>query len=78
MHNLRWKLEVYRAAYPDLPFSDSHRQVKLYSGPKDSVEELRSLDAQARGLGKLLVDWNDRLSPNLRTDIDLDSLQAIG
>ena len=35
VHNLRWKLEVYRMSYPDQPFSTSHRKVKLYMGQKD-------------------------------------------
>jgi len=76
VHNLRWKLEVYRAAYPDLPFANAHRKIKLYSGPKDNRDELLSLDEQARDLARLLVNWNDSLSPTPRSDIDLDSLRA--
>ncbi len=80
VHNLRWKLEVYRAAHPDQPFASSHRKIKLYTGSRNTMEELKSLDAQARELAKLLVVWNteiDRLSLTPRSQIDSHSLQAI-
>jgi len=79
VHNLRWKLEVYRTAYPDQPFTSSHRKIKLYIGSKDTIEELRSLDTQARELAKLLMVWNaeiDRLSLTPRSQLDFQSLQA--
>lgn len=81
VHNLRWKLEVYRAAYPDQPFASEHRKVKLYTGSKDTIEELKSLDTQARELAQLLVGWNDefdRLSLSTRSELDSCSLRAIG
>ncbi len=81
VHNLRWKLEVYRAAYSDQSFASAHRKIKLFTGPKDSMSELKSLDTQARELAKLLVAWNtaiDRLSIMPRSEIDSQSLKAIG
>ncbi len=81
VHNLRWKLEVYRAAYSDQSFASAHRKIKLYTGPKDTMEELKSLDSQARELAKLLVAWNtaiDRLSIMPRSEIDKQSLKALG
>lgn len=81
VHNLRWKLEVYRAAYSDQSFASAHRKIKLFTGPKDTMEELKSLDEQARELAKLLVAWNtaiDRLSIMPRSEIDPQSLKAIG
>lgn len=81
VHNIRWKLEVYRTSYPDQPFASSHRKIKLFAGIKDTLDELISLDAQARQLAKLLVVWNDeinRLSLTRRSDISSTSLQAIG
>lgn len=60
MHNLRWKLEVYRSMYPDSPFANEHRAIKLYVGPKDCLQELQSLHEQARKLAILLVSWNNR------------------
>ena len=59
VHNLRWKLEMYRSTYPENDFSSEHRKVKLYSGPKNTIEELKSLDEQARQYAKLLVAWNN-------------------
>lgn len=81
VHNLRWKLEVYRAAYPDQSFASLHRKIKLYNGQKDTIEELESLDFQARELAKLLVNWNeaiDRLSLSPRSELNPGSLRSIG
>ena len=80
VHNLRWKLEVYRVTYPDHAFASEHRKIKLYLGPKDTFEELASLDAQARELAKLLVGWNlefDRLGSSPRGSLDGRSLAAL-
>ncbi len=81
VHNLRWKLEVYRMSYPDQSFASNHRKVKLYTGKKDTFEELKSLDEQARALARLLVSWNlefDRLSISPREKLDYTSLIALG
>lgn len=80
VHNLRWKLEVYRATYPDHLFASQHRKIKLYSGPKGTMDELISLDEQARQLANLLVDWNlefDRLARLPRELLDGESLAAL-
>lgn len=58
VHSLRWKLEVYRAQNPQHSFANKHRQVKLYTGPKGTAEELRALHAQAQALAHLLLEWN--------------------
>ncbi|WP_346838888.1 cyclic nucleotide-binding domain-containing protein [Microbulbifer sp. SAOS-129_SWC] len=58
VHSLRWKLEVYRSKYPDNQLADSHRKLKLYTGPKNCREELLSLAEQARSLARILLDWN--------------------
>ncbi|SMF60257.1 Cyclic nucleotide-binding domain-containing protein [Alteromonadaceae bacterium Bs31] len=81
VHNLRWKLEVYRMSYPDQSFASNHRKVKLYTGKKGTLEELNSLDEQARALARLLVSWNlefDRLSISPREKLDYASLIALG
>lgn len=80
VHNLRWKLEVYRTAYPDQAFASDHRKVKLFTGTKDTLEELKSLDAQARQLAQLLVKWNSEIylhSLTPRSQLDSSSLKAI-
>lgn len=58
VHNLRWKLEMYRAQHPDHRFANRHRQVKLYTGVKGAHEELAGLHAQAQALAGLLLEWN--------------------
>ncbi len=61
VHNLRWKLEVYRMKHPDHLLAGRHRQIKLYNGPKDNVEELAHLNEQAKALANMLVAWNRNL-----------------
>ncbi|WGL18155.1 cyclic nucleotide-binding domain-containing protein [Microbulbifer bruguierae] len=58
VHSLRWKLEVYRSRYPAHELANSHRRLKLYTGPKNCKEELVSLAGQARNLARILLDWN--------------------
>lgn len=58
VHNLRWKLEVYRSQFPTHAFATDHRKIRLYTGSRDSLEELLSLDTQARQLAELLIAWN--------------------
>jgi CRP/FNR family cyclic AMP-dependent transcriptional regulator len=57
-HNLRWKLEVYRSQHLHHELANKHRQIKLYHGPKDSLEELQSLYEQSKALAILLIEWN--------------------
>lgn len=81
VHNLRWKLEVYRMSYPEHSFASNHRKIKLYTGIKGTMQELQSLDEQARALARLLVNWNlefDRLAITPRENLDLQSLAALG
>jgi CRP/FNR family cyclic AMP-dependent transcriptional regulator len=59
VHNLRWKLEVYRAQHLQHPLANRHRQVRLFTGPRDTMEELRALYDQAHALALLLVEWNN-------------------
>jgi len=58
VHSLRWKLEVYRMKFPHSPLANRHRQVRLFSGKRDSFDELCSLHNQAAELAHLLVSWN--------------------
>ncbi len=58
VHNLRWKLEVYRSQHLQHQLANKHRQVKLYTGVKDTLEELRALYEQAQALAILLLEWN--------------------
>lgn len=58
VHNLRWKLEVYRSQHLKHSLANKHRQVKLYTGTKETLEELRALHEQAQALAGLLLEWN--------------------
>lgn len=58
VHNLRWKLEVYRSQHLQHALANKHRAVKLYTGPKDTLQELQALYEQAQSLALLLVEWN--------------------
>lgn len=58
VHNLRWKLEVYRSQHLQHSLANKHRQVKLYTGAKETLEELRALYEQAQTLAGLLLEWN--------------------
>jgi len=57
-HNLRWKLEVYRSQHLQHELANKHRQIKLYFGAKDTLEELNSLHQQSHALALLLLEWN--------------------
>jgi CRP-like cAMP-binding protein len=66
-HNLRWKLEVYRSQHLQHELANKHRQIKLYHGVKDTMEELLSLYEQSQALARLLLEWNQEFgSPNNR------------
>jgi CRP/FNR family transcriptional regulator, cyclic AMP receptor protein len=58
VHNLRWKLEVYRSQHLQHHLANKHRQVKLYTGAKDTLDELYALYEQAQALAVLLLEWN--------------------
>lgn len=60
-HNTRWKLEVYRMEYPKHPLAQELRQVEIFRGEKNSVEELQSLDRQIWQLTDILLQWNEVL-----------------
>ncbi|MCX2842624.1 cyclic nucleotide-binding domain-containing protein [Microbulbifer thermotolerans] len=70
VHSLRWKLEVYRSKYPGHQLADSHRKLKLYTGPKNSREELSALADQARALARILLDWNAEFGSGQLVDDD--------
>ncbi|PCK09896.1 MAG: acetolactate synthase [Alteromonadaceae bacterium] len=78
VHNLRWKLEVYRGLFPEQSFASEHRKVKLYSGLKDTFSELESLDEQAKQLAHLLIHWNHEFARQAQSPIGRDMLAAYG
>ncbi len=58
VHSLRWKLEVYRMQQPQSELAKRHHQVRLYTGGKDTQQELEALYQQAQELAQLLLVWN--------------------
>ncbi len=62
VHNTRWKLELYRMEHPDHPLAQELRQVEIFRGEKNSVEELQSLDRQVWQLTDILLQWNEVLA----------------
>lgn len=79
-HNLRWKLEVYRLSYPDKPNALKHRKVKLYTGPRDTADELFALHEQSKSLANLLMLWNsdfEGISTQHATSMDYSELSKL-
>jgi CRP/FNR family transcriptional regulator, cyclic AMP receptor protein len=73
VHNLRWKLEVYRSQHLQHALANKHRQVKLYSGIKDTIEELYALYDQAHALALLILEWNREFGA-----LAVDSIPPLG
>lgn len=74
VHNLRWKLEVYRSQHLQHPLANKHRQIKLFTGLKDTQGELSSLHEQATGLALLLTEWNKEFGSVTAEDVGLGSV----
>ncbi|MFA0811225.1 cyclic nucleotide-binding domain-containing protein [Microbulbifer epialgicus] len=74
VHSLRWKLEVYRSKYPGHQLADSHRKLRLYTGPKNCRDELIALADQARALARILLDWNAEFGSGELVDDESDML----
>ncbi|MCO1333242.1 cyclic nucleotide-binding domain-containing protein [Microbulbifer sp. OS29] len=74
VHSLRWKLEVYRSKYPGHQLANSHRRLKLYTGPKNCREELTALAEQAKALARILLDWNAEFGSGELVDDESDML----
>jgi CRP/FNR family cyclic AMP-dependent transcriptional regulator len=58
LHSVRWRLEVNRIEQPRHALVLELLKVPVYLGPKDGVEELQALHAQAQTLAGLLERWN--------------------
>ena len=58
VHGIRWKLESYKMQHPSHELVAELRKIPIYTGPKDGMDELLALDAQARDLVGLLGQWN--------------------
>ncbi len=61
VHNLRWRVESYRSDYPSVTSIEGLSGVTLYTGAKDTMDELLNLDVQAQQLSAILEQWNEVL-----------------
>lgn len=61
-NNLRWTLERNKMELPDHPLVGRLRKLPLYTGPKNTVEELHALHDLAHQLAELLNDWNSSMN----------------
>lgn len=59
VHSIRWRLEVKRMEQQGHQLAQELRQVHVFSGKKDSKEELLSLFKQAQMLASILDRWNN-------------------
>lgn len=62
MNNTRWKLGVYKMQNPDHPLTEALPKVEVFTGEKNTVGELQSLDRQIYQLTDLMQQWNDALT----------------
>lgn len=58
VHSIRWRLESNRIENPEHPLVNELRQIPLFVGEKDTVEELTALYEQAQFMADLLDRWN--------------------
>tara|TARA_R110000868_G_scaffold59547_9_gene182664 strand:- start:13 stop:699 length:687 start_codon:yes stop_codon:yes gene_type:complete len=72
--NIRWNIEKNRFANPSHPLVPRLRTIPLFSGSRDTPEELEALRVQAHVLAELLCDWN--ASPADATALTNATVQA--
>ena len=58
VHGIRWKLELNRMEDTQNPLIKDLMRLPLFSGVKNSVDELHFLSQQAKQLSQLLTTWN--------------------
>ncbi len=61
VHNIRWTLEVNKMKDPKHPLVSKLLKMPIYTGSKDSQEELDALHEQSRLLAELRIEWNNSL-----------------
>lgn len=65
VHSLRWKLEVYRDKHPLHQCAGGFSAVRVFVGQRGTLAELCNLDAQARQLAQLFVQWGAAQIPDI-------------
>lgn len=57
-NSIRWRIEQRRVSDRDNPLAKELAQIKVYTGSKNTIEELRAVNSQAREIALLLDQWN--------------------
>ena len=65
IHHIRWVIETNKMKQPDHELAPKLFKLPIYSGEKDTQEELLALHEQARFLAELLTEWNDSHNQSL-------------
>jgi len=78
IHHIRWTLELNKMKYPNHELTPRIFKMPIYSGDKDTQEELLALHEQARLLAELLREWNDSLVESMTTNSEPHGLMANG
>lgn len=58
VHSIRWRVEVLRMEQPEHVLVADLLKVPVYSGPRDTIDELHALHQQAQYLANILERWN--------------------
>mgnify|MGYP000846861509 FL=1 len=61
VNNTRWQLELYKMDYPTHPLTLRGKTIEVYIGPRNTEQELLSLDRQAPQLVEMIMEWNQAL-----------------
>ncbi|MEZ5493874.1 MAG: cyclic nucleotide-binding domain-containing protein [Pseudomonadales bacterium] len=61
VNNTRWQLELYKMDYPTHPLTLRGKTIEVYIGPRNTEQELVSLDRQAHQLVEMIMEWNQAL-----------------
>lgn len=59
IHHIRWLIELNKIKQPSHELTSKIFKLPIYSGEKDTKEELLALHEQARFLAVLLSEWNE-------------------
>lgn len=65
VHNIRWTLELNKMKNPTHALVPKLLKTPIYTGPKDTPQELEALHSQASLLADLLCEWNDHQEAEL-------------
>lgn len=76
---IRWRLELKKMEEPDHPLAEAIRNIPLYSGAENTIEELESLHNQARELAGILTGWHgDHSKPGIQSAASMADFAALG